>query len=119
MNLSFFNDPGADNVDMFGGKAASLAKLGSAGRIPPGYSLSVEAFQSWVDAGSNEMPAALAEEIKQAYATLERTCEVIDVPVAVRSSAVDEDGVGESFAGLHDTYLNVIAIDLPPSNVSI
>jgi len=33
------------------------------------------------------------------------------VPVAVRSSAVDEDGIGESFAGLHDTFLNVIGAE--------
>jgi pyruvate,water dikinase len=36
---------------------------------------------------------------------------VIDVPVAVRSSAVDEDGIGESFAGLHDTFLNVVGAE--------
>ena len=111
MTLSFFDDPGADNVDMFGGKAASLAKLGSAGRIPPGFSLSIKEFKKWVDSGSNEMPADVAAEIKQAYAALERLCSVIDVPVAVRSSAVDEDGIGESFAGLHDTFLNVIGAD--------
>lgn len=111
MNLSFFDDPGADDVKLFGGKAASLAKLGSAGRIPPGFSLSVNAFQSWVDSGSGRMPGEIAAEIKEAYKTLERTCAVIDVPVAVRSSAVDEDGVGESFAGLHDTFLNVIGAE--------
>jgi len=111
VNLSFFNDPGADSVDLFGGKAASLAKLGSAGKIPPGFSLSVNAYQNWVDEGSDEMPAELTGEIKQAYVTLERTCSAIDVPVAVRSSAVDEDGIGESFAGLHDTYLNIIGAD--------
>ena len=111
MTLAFFDDPGADNVDMFGGKAASLAKLGSAGRIPPGFSLSIEEFKKWVDNGSNEMPPDVVAEINQAYAALERLCSVIDVPVAVRSSAVDEDGIGESFAGLHDTFLNVIGAE--------
>jgi pyruvate,water dikinase len=111
VNLSFFNDPGADSVDNFGGKAASLAKLGAAGTIPPGFSLSIDAFQAWADAGSNEMPQELTTEIIQAYETLERICTTIDVPVAVRSSAVDEDGIGESFAGLHDTYLNIIGAD--------
>jgi phosphoenolpyruvate synthase/pyruvate phosphate dikinase len=111
VTLAFFDDPGADNVDMFGGKAASLAKLGSAGRIPPGFSLSVDEFKKWVDSGSGDMPDDVAAEIKQSYSALERLCSVIDVPVAVRSSAVDEDGIGESFAGLHDTFLNVIGAE--------
>jgi len=109
--LTFFNEPGADDVSSYGGKAASLAKLGSVGNIPPGFSISVDAYRSWVENGGDEMPADLAEEIKQAYTTLERNCNVIDVPVAVRSSAVDEDGLGESFAGLHDTFLNVIGVE--------
>ena len=53
------------------------------------------------------MPADISAQIKQAYESLERICNVINVPVAVRSSAVDEDGLGESFAGLHDTFLNI------------
>jgi pyruvate,water dikinase len=96
---------------LFGGKAASLARLGAAGRIPPGFSISVDSFSSWVDNGSDQMPADVSAEIKRAYGVLERTCAVIDVPVAVRSSAVDEDGIGESFAGLHDTFLNVVGAD--------
>ena len=109
--LSFFEDQGADNVAMFGGKAASLAKLGSVGRIPPGFSLSVDPYQTWADSGSDQMPAEISEAIGRAYKTLERKCGMIDVPVAVRSSAVDEDGIGESFAGLHDTFLNVIGVE--------
>ena len=111
MTLLFFDDPGADDVLLFGGKAASLAKLGSAARIPPGFSISVDSYSSWVDDGSDQMPPDVSAEIKEAYKVLERTSAVIDVPVAVRSSAVDEDGIGESFAGLHDTFLNVIGAD--------
>lgn len=111
VTLAFFEDPGADDVTRFGGKAASLAKLGSAGRIPPGFSVSVGAYQKWIDNGSGELPFDLAAEFKSAYIILERICGVIDVPVAVRSSAIDEDGIGESFAGLHDTFLNVIGAD--------
>ena len=102
MNLSFFDDP---DVSQYGGKAASLAKLGSLGRIPPGFSISVDAYQAWFDSGRGEMPGEIANEIRQAYEALERLCSVI------RSSAVDEDGIGESFAGLHDTFLNVIGAD--------
>ena len=83
--LSFFEDQGADNVAMFGGKAASLAKLGSVGRIPPGFSLSVDPYQTWADSGSDQMPAEISEAIGRAYKTLERKCGMIDVPVAVCS----------------------------------
>jgi len=109
--LAFFDQPGADDVSLYGGKAASLARLNSVGTIPPGFSISVSAFQSWADAPDESMPPEVADEIRTAYETLERTTGVIDVPVAVRSSAVDEDGAGESFAGLHDTFLNVIGAD--------
>jgi pyruvate,water dikinase len=39
---------------------------------------------------------------------LAATCGVADPGVAVRSSAVDEDGAAHSFAGQHETYLNVV-----------
>ncbi len=34
-----------------------------------------------------------------------------DVPVAVRSSATAEDAVGTSFAGMHETFVNVVGAD--------
>jgi pyruvate,water dikinase len=38
-------------------------------------------------------------------------CGVPDPSVAVRSSAVDEDGTSLSFAGQHETYLNIVGVD--------
>jgi phosphoenolpyruvate synthase/pyruvate phosphate dikinase len=111
VTLCFFNDPGASDAALFGGKAASLGRLASVNRIPPGFCLSVDTYRQWSGSGSGAMPSELSSGIKQAYAELERNCGVKDVPVAVRSSAVDEDGTGESFAGLHDTFLNVIGGD--------
>lgn len=52
------------------------------------------------------VPELLATQILDAYHTLGDR-----VPVAVRSSATAEDTAGTSFAGMHDTYANVIGDD--------
>ena len=51
-----------------------------------------------------ELPPALADEIRQAYANLHN----LAGPVAVRSSATAEDLPDLSFAGQQDTYLNIL-----------
>ena len=51
------------------------------------------------------MPVELRAEILGAYAELAQRC---GPAVAVRSSATSEDGSASSFAGLFDTYLNIV-----------
>jgi pyruvate,water dikinase len=53
------------------------------------------------------LPAALGPELAAAYAELSRSCGDAETDVAVRSSATAEDLPGASFAGQHETYLNV------------
>lgn len=53
-----------------------------------------------------EFPADLAEEIRKRYAAMEKQY-YKDVDVACRSSATAEDLPGASFAGEHETYLNI------------
>lgn len=53
-----------------------------------------------------KMPAELGEEITKAYKILEKEYWP-SLDVAVRSSAVEEDMEGTSFAGQYDTFLNV------------
>jgi pyruvate, water dikinase len=53
--------------------------------------------------GKAGVPAALREEVLAAYRLLGDL-----VPVAVRSSATAEDTAGTSFAGMHETFANVI-----------
>jgi pyruvate,water dikinase len=57
-----------------------------------------------------ELPDALTAEIREAYAELERRAGE-NVPVAVRSSGVNEDLEGASFAGQYDTFLWVCGAD--------
>jgi pyruvate,water dikinase len=85
-------------VELTGGKAASLSRLAAAFRVPPGFVVTVP-------------PATPAREaraqVTEAYRRLGRIAGQDAPAVAVRSSAVDEDGLGASFAGQHDTFLNV------------
>ncbi|HZJ28170.1 MAG TPA: phosphoenolpyruvate synthase [Acidimicrobiia bacterium] len=52
------------------------------------------------------VPEAIRRDVAVAYDELGA-----NVPVAVRSSATAEDSAQSSFAGMHDTYANVVGID--------
>lgn len=49
--------------------------------------------------------ADVEDSLRRAYDELSARCGVVDIPVAVRSSATSEDSPDASFAGEHDTYL--------------
>ncbi|HEY9421710.1 MAG TPA: PEP/pyruvate-binding domain-containing protein, partial [Thermoanaerobaculia bacterium] len=119
--------PSQSRREGLGGKAANLAVLESLGLpVPPWYAITTAAFEralgnglrqriathlaeeraaseirSWILAAP--LPAGLEEEIAAAHVA--RIGE--DAYVAVRSSAAGEDAAGESFAGLHDSFLFV------------
>lgn len=77
-----------------GGKAAGLARLVRLGlRVPDGF----------VIAGAR--PGVLPEGIDEAYRALG------EGPVAVRSSALDEDGAEHSFAGQYRTELDIEGLE--------
>ena len=56
---------------------------------------------------SADMPQDIEQEIKSAYGELSSVTVGQDLSVAVRSSATGEDMPGASFAGQHDSYLNI------------
>lgn len=125
--------------DVVGGKGASLGRLARGGfPVPPGFSVTVDAHGAFIEAAagavsekvaaldfsdaaqleaktaeirelivSEEMPAGLAEEITSAYRALGGD----EVVVAVRSSGTSEDSADTSFAGLYDTYLEIVGAD--------
>lgn len=63
------------------------------------------------------VPEPVVEALATAYAALCTHCDVVDVPVAVRSSATAEDLPDASFAGQQDTFLWVRGIDDVVENV--
>jgi len=58
-----------------------------------------------------ELPPGFEEGIRAAYQALGKRLEIPDPAVCVRSSCIDEDKNATSFAGQHDTYLNVTGVD--------
>jgi phosphoenolpyruvate synthase/pyruvate phosphate dikinase len=86
----------AREESLFGAKAVGLGEAIRAGLpVPPGVALTGEVTEA-IAAGN---PEALAELTEAAHP--------LAYPLAVRSSAVDEDGAAASFAGQHLTLLNV------------
>ena len=86
----------ARDTSLFGAKAVGLGEAARAGLpLPPGIALA----GAVVEAVASGDPTAIEE-----MAAIVRP---LGGPLAVRSSAVDEDGAEASFAGQHLTLLNV------------
>jgi len=95
-------------VATIGAKSAHLSRLAHHYPVPHGFALPVTAFTQWVaDGMSAHLPSAWQATVATAYQQLAVQTATADLPVAVRSSAVDEDGQHASFAGQYESYLNV------------
>lgn len=137
--INFFSNNVNPQLMELGGKGFNLVRMAQAGlSVPDGFVIATGAYQAFVrennltakiqsvirgifshDAHSLEkasetikglfidsfMPASIIREIFEAYEKLGRPS------AAVRSSATAEDLPGMSFAGQHDSYLNVIGQD--------
>jgi phosphoenolpyruvate synthase/pyruvate phosphate dikinase len=103
-NILWLGESAARDLSLVGGKTANLSLLAANHSVPPGFCLTTEAFDKWT---GDEFPPTLYDELATAYRKLADLCGVTEPDVAVRSSAVDEDGATASFAGQHESYLNV------------
>lgn len=103
--LLWLGEPGCDDPAVVGGKAANLGRLAAAYQVPPGFCLSAAAHARRTAAGA--VPEDVARAVAAAYATLGERRGTDAPVVAVRSSAIGEDGAGASFAGIYTTLLNV------------
>jgi len=65
----------------------------------------------WALEADAAFPELLYDQLTEAYQRMANQCGVNEPSVAVRSSAVDEDGDEASFAGQHETYLNIAGLE--------
>ena len=90
----------ARDTAVFGSKAVGLGDaLRDTLPVPPGIAL------------SGEIVEAVAGGEEKAIERVEKAARLLPAPLAVRSSAVDEDGAEASFAGQHLTLLNVPSVE--------
>lgn len=133
----WFGDTQCTDLSQVGGKGANLGRLTNNGFVvPPGFVIGTTAYATHIESNDGlrkkiadaleninydnadeleacvlkirnwiveaPIPASLASDISSAYVKLGA-----DLYVAVRSSGTAEDLEGASFAGLHDTYLDI------------
>jgi pyruvate,water dikinase len=122
------------SAEVVGGKAASLDRLVREGfLVPPGFCLTTAAFAAYVDdiaaraplrkaldglpdegarrvvvelVRDSTLPASLSAGVSTG---LQRLADAGESTLAVRSSAIGEDGGTASYAGLHETELGLAA----------
>ena len=105
MTIHWLGAEACSDASLVGAKAANLSRLTAVARVPAGFAIPD------LDAAIEVLPDALAAEVRDAYAALAARVGEADPAVAVRSSALDEDGTAASFAGQHATELNLRGID--------
>ena len=105
MNPLVLDWPAAAGAAVAGGKGWQLGRMARLGvPVPDGFVLAAEASLSRNH--GDAVPDTVLAAIAQALAA--RGWQ--NTPLAVRSSAPQEDSARRSFAGIHETRLNVIGV---------
>ncbi len=117
MDIVWLGEPACHDRAVVGGKAAHLSALAAGHRVPPGFCVTVEALHRALagglvphdESGAVPTPPRLQDTVVRAYQDLAERCGTDALAVAVRSSAVEEDGAMASYAGQYVTCLNVVS----------
>ncbi len=100
MVILWLGDVPCHDPRIAGGKAAALSQLAATFPVPPGFCVGTTS-------AATGQRRDLAAQITATYEELGRRCGSAAPRVAVRSSALGEDGAGASFAGQFESYLNI------------
>src|ERR687894_1001192 len=116
-----FRDPRCQEVELTGGKGASLATMTAEELpVPPGFVITSAAFAAAVDEEALreamrrkdvEAARSLVAAAQPPRELIEREFARLTGPVAVRSSACAEDSEGASYAGQQETFLNTEGLE--------
>jgi len=116
MEVFWLGQQACHDISLVGGKAANLSRLSAHNRVPPAFCLSAlteEVRPIIEELQDPERTITTSDEIlsiiKQPYNELTKKGRE-EVGVAVRSSSTEEDTIEASFAGQHETFLNVVGI---------
>jgi pyruvate,water dikinase len=117
----WFDEAGATEVEISGGKGASLASMTVQGLpVPPGFVIPSDIMERCVDAEALRAMARakdhaaamkLIEDTAEVHPSIIAAYERLGGKVAVRSSASAEDSEAASYAGQQETFLNVVGAD--------
>ncbi len=110
---AFLGDARSLDADSVGSKAATLSRLAARFDVPPGFCLEAATFDRLRGAldGDERARSELRTVVASAQEQLEARLHHRPIAVAVRSSAIGEDGYDASFAGQHETILGVRGVD--------
>lgn len=108
MQILWLDEAACQDEAAVGGKAATLARLAAYFRVPPGFCVTTEAFAVWQASGQAALSREDMDALEAAYGQLAIRSGQARPAVAVRSSAVGEDGQEASFAGQFETKLGVV-----------
>jgi phosphohistidine swiveling domain-containing protein len=105
--------PGSHDPSAVGNKAANLARLAAHFRVPPGFCIDTAVHETLGAATKQDGPERreLRSIVAAGCRTLAEVTGAAEPKVAVRSSAIGEDGTESSFAGQHETILNVRGVE--------
>ncbi|PSR24458.1 MAG: hypothetical protein C7B47_14790 [Sulfobacillus thermosulfidooxidans] len=106
MDIVWLGEPESRLSELVGGKVARLARIAGQCSVPLGFCVTTDAYRR----SHGVLTVTLQQTIAEAYCELaRRTASAKDAPVvAVRSSALAEDGEAASFAGQYTTYLGIV-----------